>query len=52
MKIKTPKNPHAVALGRKGGKARIHKLTAERRREIAVKAARSRWSKAKKKEPV
>ena len=44
------KNPHAVALGRKGGRARIHKLTAEERREIAVKAARARWAKAKKKE--
>jgi len=45
------KNPHAVALGRlggqKGGKARAKKLTAERRREIARKAARSRWARAK-----
>lgn len=41
------KNPHAVALGRlgglKGGKARAGKLTLERRKEIAQKAARSRW---------
>lgn len=41
------KNPAAVALGRlgglKGGKARAIKLTAEKRREIAVKAARARW---------
>jgi len=43
------KNPHAVALGRlgglKGGKARANKLTPEQRKEIARKAARSRWSK-------
>jgi hypothetical protein len=41
------KNPHAVALGRKGGKiggkARAESLTAEERRAIAVKAARARW---------
>ena len=44
------KNPHAVALGRlgglKGGKARAKKLTAKRRREIAEKAAKTRWSKS------
>jgi hypothetical protein len=44
------KNPAAVALGRlggqKGGKARAAKLSAERRREIAKKAAAARWSKA------
>lgn len=44
----TPKkNPAAVALGRlgglKGGKARMQKLSAKRRTEIAVKAARARW---------
>ena len=43
------KNPHAVALGRlgglKGGKARFEKLTPEQRKEIARKAARSRWHK-------
>lgn len=41
------KNPHAVALGRlggkKGGRARAEKLTAEERREIAKKAALARW---------
>ena len=41
------KNPHAVALGRlgglKGGKARAEKLTAEERKEIARKAAATRW---------
>jgi hypothetical protein len=41
------KNPHAVALGRAGGKksaaARMAKLTPEQRREIAQKAAAARW---------
>ena len=45
------KNPAAVALGRlggkKGGKARAEKLTAEQRREIAKKAAEARWRKKK-----
>ncbi len=44
---KTEKNPAAVALGRlgglKGGKARAEKLSAERRKEIARKAAKARW---------
>lgn len=31
--------------GRKGGRARAAKLTPERRREIAKKAAKARWSK-------
>ncbi len=43
------KNPAAVALGRlgglKGGKARYDKLSVERRKEIAQKAAEARWSK-------
>jgi hypothetical protein len=43
------KNPAAVALGklggRKGGLARAKKLTPERRKEIARKAARARWQK-------
>jgi len=43
------KNPAAVALGRlgglKGGKARMEKLTPERRRQIASDAARARWAK-------
>jgi len=43
------KNPHAVALGRlggkKGGKARAEKLTAEGRSEIARKVAQARWGK-------
>ncbi len=43
------KNPAAVALGRlgglKGGKARAEKLSARKRKEIAKKAAASRWTK-------
>lgn len=43
------KNPNAVALGRlgglKGGKARFAKLTPEQRKEIAQKAAWTRWNK-------
>lgn len=45
------KNPHAQALGRlgglKGGKARAGKLSAERRSEIARKAAQVRWEQSK-----
>jgi hypothetical protein len=41
------KNPAAVALGRlgglKGGKARAAKLSAKKRKEIATKAAATRW---------
>jgi len=43
------KNPAAVALGKlgglKGGKARAASLTPERRKEIAIKAAKKRWKK-------
>lgn len=43
------KNPAAVALGRlggkKGGPARAKKLTPEQRKEIAQKAAETRWGK-------
>ena len=42
---KRDKDPNAVALGRRGGKARIIKLTPEQRSEIAQKAAKARWSK-------
>jgi hypothetical protein len=37
------KDPAAVALGRKGGKARAAGMTAKRRKEIAKKAAAKRW---------
>jgi hypothetical protein len=43
------RNPHAVALGtlggQKGGKARAEKLSPEKRKEIAQKAAQARWKK-------
>jgi hypothetical protein len=38
------KNAAAVALGRMGGKARAAGLSAKKRKEIAKKAAKSRWS--------
>lgn len=45
------KNPAAVALGklggRKGGRARAAKLSAERRKEIAQRAAQARWAREK-----
>lgn len=37
------KDPAAVALGKKGGKARADTMTPERRAEIAKKGAASRW---------
>jgi hypothetical protein len=39
------KDPAAVALGKKGGKARAKSLTPEQRKAIAKKAAKSRWKK-------
>jgi hypothetical protein len=45
------KNPHAVALGRKGGKARAGKLSPDQRRRIAQKAAKARWGKRKEEKP-
>jgi hypothetical protein len=45
------KNPHAVALGRKGGlkggPARAEKLTAKQRSASARKAAKARWKQEK-----
>ena len=45
------KNPHAVALGRKGGKkggpARAAKMTKEERSASARKAAKARWQQGK-----
>jgi hypothetical protein len=38
------KDPAAVALGRKGGRARAEALSKKRRKEIARKAAKERWS--------
>jgi hypothetical protein len=49
------KNPHAVALGRrgasKGGLARAANLTPAQRQLIAKKAAAARWSKGKGRKP-
>jgi len=39
------KDPAAVALGRKGGKARATAIGKERRKEIARQAAEIRWKK-------
>jgi hypothetical protein len=39
------KDPAAVALGKKGGKARADSMTAKKRSEIAKKAAERRWKK-------
>jgi hypothetical protein len=41
---KKEKDLNAVALGRKGGKARRNKLSPEQRKQIASKAAKTRWS--------
>ena len=40
------KDPAAVAMGRKGGKARATSVSQKRRSEIASKAARARWDRA------
>ena len=37
------KDPAAVALGRRGGKARAEGMSAKRRKEIARRAAKARW---------
>jgi hypothetical protein len=38
------KDAAAVSLGRKGGKARAASLSAAKRKEIATRAAKKRWS--------
>lgn len=38
-------NEHAAALGRRGGKARLVKMTAEERTRVAKLAAQARWAK-------
>jgi hypothetical protein len=40
------KDPAAVALGRKGGKARAAGMSAAKRKQIAQKAASARWQKS------
>lgn len=39
------KDPAAVSMGKRGGKARAEKMSPERRREIAKLAAEKRWNK-------
>jgi hypothetical protein len=39
------KNPAAVALGKRGAKARMKKMTPEQRSEVARKAVTARWNK-------
>jgi len=50
------KNPHAVALGRAGGRksaaTRMVKILPERRREIARKAVLARWAREKAKKRI
>lgn len=41
------KDPAAVELGRRGGKARAEGLSAKKRSEIAKKAAAHRWKRKK-----
>ena len=43
MKMAKKKNAAAVELGRRGAKARLTKLTAEQRSDVAKKAATARW---------
>lgn len=44
----SPKNPAAVALGRKGGRATAKNRTAEERADAARKAVEARWAKTEK----
>jgi hypothetical protein len=44
-KVEDRRNPAAVEMGQKGGKARADKLSKEKRVEIARKAASVRWGK-------
>lgn len=46
MPDESGKDPAAIALGKKGGKARAKKLSAKKRTEIAKKAAKARWRRA------
>ena len=43
MPDESGKDPAAIALGKKGGKARAKVLSAKKRTEIAKKAAKARW---------
>lgn len=52
MEKKQPKDPAAVALGRKGGKARWAGATQEEKSEAARIRVQGRWKKAAKKKAV
>jgi hypothetical protein len=41
------KDPFAVALGRRGGKARVARMTPEQLREAMRKASLARWARVK-----
>ena len=41
------KNPHAVAMGKIGGKARMASLTPEERSELGRAAVEERWKRAR-----
>lgn len=41
------KDPAAVSLGKKGGRARTQQMTPEQRRDLARKAAQARWAHSK-----
>jgi hypothetical protein len=43
---KEGKDPAAISMGKRGGKARAQAMTPERRAEIAKKAAAKRWGNA------
>lgn len=45
--VEDDKNPAAVTLGERGGKARALKLTKQERQTIAHKAVQVRWQKKK-----
>ncbi len=47
VKRRRRKDPYAVALGRRGGKARLRKMTREERVRVARAAAWARWGRAK-----
>jgi hypothetical protein len=44
--VKDERDPAAVSLGSKGGKARAAKLSPAKRKAIAKKAAKRRWNKS------
>lgn len=51
MLMAKKKNPAAVALGKRSAKARMEKLTPEKRSEVGKAAAEARWKKAKRSAP-